>query len=258
MYMDFSFAGKRLANPAASFFTPQVIQGENVEIGGVYSQSNNPSQAYVQFLIDNGERINSMGSYLSLLNVKYVILAKEVDFYSYSFLFNQTNMKMISNTAHLYLFENMVDSSRIYSVDNINQISSLNDLLALGNVSGGAFKISHIVEMREWNTTYPSYSKLSEDEYKFPNSPSGNIIFVPTNYDPRYWKANKQEGGSSLGFAFVYNKSDPGQDVSIYYSRSGLYFASYAISLPSALIASIFYILKYDKRIKRFFRLNRR
>jgi hypothetical protein len=251
MYMDFSFAGRRLANPAASFFTPQVIQGENVEMGGVYSESNSPSQAYVQFLIDNGEKISNMGSYLSLLDVKYVILAKEVDYYSYSFLFNQTDLRMVSNTTHLYLFENEVNTSRLYSVDYVNHISSLNDLLTVSRVSGGAFQIGQSLDLKEWNTTSLSQRKVSEVEFDVTTGSPGSLVYVPKNYDPRYWRANGNEGKSSLGFAFVSSTPERNEYFSIWYSRSGVYYASYTVSALSAFLLALYFVWRFDTRIKR-------
>jgi len=252
MYMDFGFAGTRLANPAESFFTPNILQSADVEMGGIHSDD--PARAYVQFLIDNGDRIEDMGSYLSLLNVRYVILAKEVDYLSYSFLLNQTDLAVISNSTHLYILENKAHTSILFSVDRVNSLPSLEDLLPLENVTGGAFRLEGTSNIGQWNTSYPLHSRLSEVEYEVTDDVSGNIVFVPTNYDPRYWRVKGGETDTSLDFAVVYNVTGSDQEIGIKYARFDTYLSSYSISLVAAFALTVYYVWRFDTRMKRFVR----
>ena len=79
-YMDFKFSSRqRLANPAADFFSKPVIQGDNIEAGGIYSRSLNPISKYIEYMLFSRDRIKNFGKTVSVLNVKYIILANATD-----------------------------------------------------------------------------------------------------------------------------------------------------------------------------------
>ncbi|MBL7206671.1 MAG: hypothetical protein ISS36_03675 [Candidatus Aenigmarchaeota archaeon] len=126
MYMDFQWLpnwDKRIFNPAKDFFTKPVIQGDNLELGNVYSASKNPISPYIESLLDNRNNITNFGERIMPLNVKYVVLTKESDYGGYAFLFNQSDLEMINATEHFLVFKNKNPISKIYQTDDLDQIN---------------------------------------------------------------------------------------------------------------------------------------
>jgi len=132
--MDFSWVknrDKRIHTPAAWFFDQRVVQATNIEIVGKYRESFTPDQAFMDYVISHGNEIDHMGELLSLLDVRYVILAKEVDYKSYQFLFKQKDLKLVMETEHLYLFENLHPSCPVYQTDGLSYVKSPEELINL-------------------------------------------------------------------------------------------------------------------------------
>jgi hypothetical protein len=129
-YMDFSWiknADKRICAPAAGFFNQRVIQASNVEIVGKYRERATPEQIFLDYIVFNGDKIGNMDEMLSLLNIRYVILAKEADYKSYSFLFKK--LKLVKETEHLYLFENPSWFGVAFQTDGISYLSKPEQLI---------------------------------------------------------------------------------------------------------------------------------
>ncbi len=96
------------------------------------------------------------------LNVKYVLLTKEVDYKKYFFLFNQTDLELIKETENFYVFKNKHVVSRFYlSPEELPEsFTSLSPL--------------------PYTQTSPvKFSIKAEAEY---------IVFVPPNLDSDYWE----------------------------------------------------------------------
>ena len=136
LYMDYDWLPNkdiRLGNPAGKFFDKPVIRGDNVEIASIYSASTNPISRYVEFLLARGEEIDNLGELLAPLNVKYVILAQEADYESYSFLYQQEDLLVELTNSGLVLFKNEHPVARAYAGDSIIYIKDLAEYLELSN-----------------------------------------------------------------------------------------------------------------------------
>jgi len=181
-----------------------VILGENTEISSIYSQSTNPAQRYVESLLVKRNNLTNFGELMIPLNVKYVLLTKEVDYKEYFFLFNQTDMQLIKETENFYIFENRYAVSRFYLADTIDQHNFTN--------------LKPI-----------SYTQASPVKFHI-EAGEGYTVFVPPNLDPEYWEL---EGAPSLtqGFYGVY----PASKGRIYYKRFDTYLLGYAVSLMTLL-----------------------
>ena len=111
--MGFLFAGRVIANPAQNFFAKPTIQGDNMEFGRIYSQSNNPDSKYIEDnILKNKSELKNMGEMLLPLNIKYIILAKEADWKDYDFLDKQTDLKLLSDTESLKVYQNLEFNQR--------------------------------------------------------------------------------------------------------------------------------------------------
>ncbi len=119
-YMDYAWnrnADKRLANVARSFFTKPAIAGDNMEVGGIYSSSDCPRSHYVESIL--GRNTTGFGKLLVLVNVKYIILKKEVDYKKYlTFLEDQQDLTLVKNTTNLLLYKNQNHVYKIYQADD--------------------------------------------------------------------------------------------------------------------------------------------
>lgn len=112
-YIGLLFAGRVIANPAQNFFEKPIIQGDNMEFGQIYSQSNNPDSKYIEDnIIKKGASIENAGEILLPLNIKYIILAKEADWKSYEYLDKQKDLKIFSETDNLKVYQNLEFSEK--------------------------------------------------------------------------------------------------------------------------------------------------
>ncbi len=110
MYMNFKFINEKnitrgvVANPAHNFFKCNTIVGTNMEWGGIYDNSGDPMG---NDILNNFLKKNGIGAkdVLDRYNIKYVILAKEVDYNNYLSLQALSYLQLRRETANLYLFK---------------------------------------------------------------------------------------------------------------------------------------------------------
>lgn len=129
-YMDFNWSRGRLLNPAASFFDRSVIQGENIEVGDIETQSINPEQHYIQFLLENNKEIHNWGELIAPLNVRYIILAKESNLTNYDFLYRQLDLTVVLDNSRIVLFQNQHPTAKLYLTNGTSWISDWEAMLS--------------------------------------------------------------------------------------------------------------------------------
>lgn len=107
-YMSFHFTNNRIiANPAQPFFDKPIIQGDNIEFGDIFHQTQTPSSRIIENrVLRHHFEITNAGAELAPLGIKYVILAKEFDQSRYRFLARQTDLKLIGETPDYRLYQN--------------------------------------------------------------------------------------------------------------------------------------------------------
>ena len=107
MYLSFNFTNGVIFNPASSFFNKPTIQGNNIEIGTVYTGDNTPTSLYVEkHILSVGSTMKNIGVNLNHLNIKYIILAKNFDAGQYQWLNHQQDVTRISDTKNLLVYKN--------------------------------------------------------------------------------------------------------------------------------------------------------
>lgn len=110
-YIRFYFSGKLFDNPAEKFFEKEVIRGDNIEfLPYIYSQSNRPESKYIESFIRHGEdreKLENFGEKLKQLNVKYVLLAREVDWQGYRFLARQDDLEVVKDVKSMIVYKNL-------------------------------------------------------------------------------------------------------------------------------------------------------
>ena len=95
LYMDVSFARHRVLNPAPSYFTGPVISGDNVELPGIFTQSQNPISKTVERMLFDPASRSELEPTLSSLCVRWVVLAKETDYENYGWLYSANGLEKI-------------------------------------------------------------------------------------------------------------------------------------------------------------------
>jgi hypothetical protein len=104
-YLRLSFADRVVANPASRFFDAQIIQGDNSEIGLIKRQSDNTQSEFIENEIINKNNEKNIAEMLKKIGVEYVLLVKESDYKNYSFLDNQSNLKIMQHNDALKLYK---------------------------------------------------------------------------------------------------------------------------------------------------------
>ncbi len=251
MYMDFNFNPKqRIANPANAFFSKPVISGDNIEAGGIYSQSNNPTSRYIEFLLFNKNRIKNFGSLVSHLNVKYIILAKQADWLQYNFLFNQTDLQLIEESDQLVLFKNNINTTKIYSANKIIFVDGEDFFKAFDNsnstrtvyLSKGLWKNYSLPTLQ---SNRVSFSKNSAISYELSG---GSGLVVLTDLYSEGWVLDGQKPVRTFMGTNLFISKNPNK---LYFSRFNYYIIGYLASLGTFIFILVMYFKKDQKVAKR-------
>ena len=95
-----------IASPAPSFFSVPVVISPDAGIPGVASQADE-AQAAVTQLVDAGSNA-SWAPVLARHDIKYVLLAHEVDWQQFQFLGSQPDLVLVGNYGSIELYRNLL------------------------------------------------------------------------------------------------------------------------------------------------------
>jgi hypothetical protein len=92
-YMKMDFLGdKKVITPARGFFGPCVLQGDNMEMGSIYTQSNREEsrilEGYFRKTDENNDHRQEIVHDLKRMQVQYIILSKSEDYTDYLWIEN--------------------------------------------------------------------------------------------------------------------------------------------------------------------------
>jgi hypothetical protein len=228
-YMKFSWTDRIIMNPASGFFDRPVIRGENIEVGPIETQSPKPTQHYIHFLLNHKDEIENFGELVTLLNVKYIILAKEVDYKEYDFLYNQRDLKVVLDNSRMTVFENQHKTAKIYWVKDIMHINSWEGLL---------------------KGTPPecipsNYIQLSPIEYEVEVPFNDGYVVLTEPYNEE-WRLNGEKPVPNLGLTNAFYVEKPGT-YKICFQKFNILLTYYLISLTTFIACITLYIHLYMK-----------
>lgn len=104
-YMHFDFAGRIIASPASAFFDKPMVVSTDPELAGATSgQQDERGRAVERLIKDVNEQ--ELADELAEQNIKYVILAKDLDYEDYAYLDRTPELKRIGNYQTIVLYEN--------------------------------------------------------------------------------------------------------------------------------------------------------
>ena len=227
LYMHQTWIGRITANPAPSFFDKPSISGENMEWAGIETQSQKPIQHYIHHILNHKSEVRSLGALLKPLNVKYIILLKEVDYKEYSFLDNQIDLKPILDNTKLKLYLNTEEVAKLYLLKEPIDTEDWNQLIKLANEG----KLQNAYEPLHYTQNTPLEIKVKADK-------AGYIILTEP-YDEG-WKLDGENATKHLGLVNAFQLNQGGEHT-IKYVKFNTLLAGYIFSL-TALIACITYI----------------
>lgn len=246
LYMDFKWLPtpqKRIANPANTFFDKAVIQGENMEAGSIYSSSTNPVSGYIEFLLGKKDKIENFGELVAPINVKYIILTKEVDYEKYDFLNKQKDLELVMDTENLVVFRNMHPVSRFYQVEGVITIRDFDDLLEISktrDITSFAIIKGNETKLQDSDGQPLNYTMASPVKYIL-DQPSKKYVVYSQRYSGS-WKLDGSAPFANFGVTNAYDTSDIKGNI-LYYETFNIYLAGYIISG----FAFIFLIIIYFK-----------
>jgi hypothetical protein len=250
MYMTFEWSGRRIANPASIFFKKPIISGQNAEVGNILTQSSNPTQQYIGYLLEHKTDINNLGELLTPLNVKYVILTKDVDYRVYDFLYDQSDLELVKENKALVVFKNLHNTSRIREVTSIKSIMDWSDLVEQSKTTE-IYNYGFILTSNDPYEIGPEspatvknikYTKISPLKYQFFNT-SEYVIFTSSTHDQNGWSINGNDSLDSTGLYSVFKVNESNENSEyIYYEPYLLHLIGSIFSLVAILFLSYPYI----------------
>jgi hypothetical protein len=133
LYMAYPFAnGRVINNVGPSSFRRNVISGDNLELGNIQTQSTSPRSSYLVSLFANSAKIKSFGALVGPLGVRYVVLAKTVDWAFYDRWFNgQNDLRRIYASSSLVVWQNEDYDGVGLVAPKLTSVSGLSGLLNL-------------------------------------------------------------------------------------------------------------------------------
>ena len=250
LYMSFDWSDRRIANPVGIFFEKPTIIGENAEVGNIQTQSSKPTQHYMGYLLEHKDEINNFGELITPLNIKYVILAKDVDYQQYDFLYDQSDLELVMENEELVVFKNLHKTSRVREVNSLIKITDWAELVELSktiDINDHGYLISSAdIENIETDTINTSgkelnYTKVSPFKYYLHDS-AKYILFTSPNYDQNDWVLDSGKILDSAGLTSIFATSEHiAGSGDIYYKP----FTTHIIGALISLLMTVIIILRH-------------
>ena len=152
LYLSFPFTGKRVvANPAQSFFGGEVIQGDNVQLPGLQTESTSTRSSFIQYAMSTGSLTRSFGELMAPLGVQYVALMKTTDWASYGWLGTQRDLSVVYSSRSVNIYRNLAYYGLGYSASTVTTVPDWGAVLSLaqeGNLAGRVLIATHLAPGR--------------------------------------------------------------------------------------------------------------
>ncbi len=106
LYMSFDFSDRIIANPAPAFFDKETIASTDPELGGAAGSQANPRETAIKQILEQAKTNQNLAEELAKHDVKYILLAKELDYHVYEFVANQPGVEQVTDNGSLTLYRN--------------------------------------------------------------------------------------------------------------------------------------------------------
>jgi hypothetical protein len=105
-YMSYDFAGRIIASPGQAFFDKPVIASDDPEIKGAIATTATSQTRAVGSILQHKSQNHQLGASLDRYTVKYILVAKDLDYRKYDYLDRQSDLRLIRETPTLKLYSN--------------------------------------------------------------------------------------------------------------------------------------------------------
>jgi hypothetical protein len=247
-YLSFPWTQQRaVASPVGSFFERDVLIDGRLRLGGLESQTADPRTRYLRFIADHGSRTTSLGNLVAPLGVQYVLLVKTGDWERYSWLEDQTDLRLVRSWPDLELFENVEPVSSAYAPQRLVTVQDWGEVVGLAQRA----RLSELaVTVRD-----PGPGPIRVPDVTIPSRAAGPVTLLRTGpvgsdiassgggwialtqpFDPA-WRLDGKPPRAQLGVTDLFEApSTPGL-AEVRYSRWPLVRLCYALSAASILVA---------------------
>ncbi len=129
LYAVWSFSdGRIVANPAPSFFSREVLAGDEAGFKSVAPQSPDPFSRYIADLVAHRAKVRALGHLVAPLGIRFVAWMREADWWQYQFLSRQSDLMPVYRGDGIVLFENRAWRGKVLDLENGAVISNPSDL----------------------------------------------------------------------------------------------------------------------------------
>jgi hypothetical protein len=186
--------------------------------------------------------------------VKYVLLVSEVDYKAYDFLYQQEDLRIELARPGITLFRNEHPTARVYGVDSVFYVKSLEEYLTLSK-SHDVMKHLYIMGSGAIDSGSDGWEKLDFVEkspvyYQVEGTPRRYTVFsVPQSVNTEYWEYDGKKPLKNLGFMPAFESSSNGGKV-VYTRFYQIYLPSYIISLLTFAWIIWYYFYAMSKKPK--------
>jgi hypothetical protein len=105
-YMSYRFAGRIIANPSAAFFDRHTITGQDPELGGASGGKQDSTHQAINQALQQDMRSEEFSRQLADLHIKYVLLAKEMDYRRYDHIMQSGAFRPAADYPDITLYQN--------------------------------------------------------------------------------------------------------------------------------------------------------
>lgn len=200
-YMSFPFTQKRIiANPGPGFLSSDVISGDDLQIGSVYSTSTFQRSAYITWLTQNEYNTNNFGKLLAPIGVQYLVIYKTYSTGPTSWISQQKDLKVVNSSNDIELIRNM-DFAGLAQILPAPPTMNLQTLLSEANSTQltGKTNILNILVQNRVSTT-SSNTSISYESNKT------GWLNLDTPYYPG-WRLGGNDGVQSVFGTLTFNVS---------------------------------------------------
>ncbi|HSX17225.1 MAG TPA: hypothetical protein VLH86_03935 [Patescibacteria group bacterium] len=106
-YMTYQFAGRIIAPPGPGFFDKPVIVSQDPELSGASGGQLSARDKSIKNILENSNDSENFGRRLATNNIKYILLAKEVDYSQYADLvMAHPELQLVHDYSDIALYKN--------------------------------------------------------------------------------------------------------------------------------------------------------
>ena len=106
-YMTFRFTGRVVANPAPYFFSKPTLVSADPELGKAAGLGQDEQHKKLTALMAQAGERSDLAPQLANQNIKYILLAKDLDFTHYGYVTHQPGIRQLRNLPDLQVYENL-------------------------------------------------------------------------------------------------------------------------------------------------------